>query len=132
MFISSWHHPLSVPSSTAHPVSVRGDPLTFGTQACNLSNHHIAVLDRQRVQAVPEILEPFLRLGTVHVVILPIMPPQSIQAWLWAVLLKNDFMLPDKDAELADVFVHSITLPQKVCDVNSGGGKLQVGDLPKF
>ena len=92
----------------------------------------IAVLDRQRVQAGPEIFEAFLRLGTGHVVLLPIMPPQGIQAWLWAVLLKNDFMLPDKDSELPDVFVHSNHPPQKVCDVNSGGGKLQAGDLPEF
>ena len=73
----------------------------------------IAVLDRQRVQAGPEIFEAFLRLGTVHVVILPIMPPQGIQAWLWAVLLKNDFILPDISLELPDVFVHSITLHKK-------------------
>ena len=45
--------------------------------------------------------------------ILPIMPPQGIQAWLWAVLLKNDFILPDISLELPDVFVHSITLPKK-------------------
>ena len=45
---------------------------------------------------------------------------------------KNDFMLPDKDAELPDVFVHSITPIKSVCDVNSGGGKLQAGDLPEF
>ena len=75
----------------------------------------IAVLDRQRVQAGPEIFEAFLRLGTVHVVILPIMPPQGIQAWLWAVLLKNDFMLPEISLELPDVFVHSNHPPQKVC-----------------
>lgn len=93
--------------------SGKGDPLILDAQAPNLSNHHIAVLDRQRVQASPEIFEPFLRLGTVHVVILPIMPPQGIQAWLWAVLLKNDFILPDKDSELPDVFVHSITLHKK-------------------
>ena len=91
----------------------KGDPLVLGTQAPNLSNHRIAVLDRQRVQAGPEIFEPFLRLGTVHVVILPIMPPQGIQAWLWAVLLKNDFILPDISLELPDVFVHSITLHKK-------------------
>ena len=45
---------------------------------------------------------------------------------------QNDFMLPDKDSELPDVFVHSNHPPQKVCDVNSGGGKLQAGDLPEF
>ena len=93
--------------------SGKGDPLILGAQAPNLSNHHIAVLDRQQVQADPEIFEPFLRLGTVHVVILPIMPPQGIQAWLWAVLLKNDFILPDISLELPDVFVHSITLHKK-------------------
>lgn len=93
--------------------SGKSDPLILGAQAPNLSNHHIAVLDRQRVQASPEIFEPFLRLGTVHVVILPIMPPQGIQAWLWAVLLKNDFILPDISLELPDVFVHSITLHKK-------------------
>ena len=64
--------------------------------------------------------------------ILPMMPPQGIQTWLWAVLLKNDFMLPDKDSELLNVFVNSIIPIKNVCDVNSGGGKLQVGDLPEF
>ena len=64
--------------------------------------------------------------------ILPIMSPQDIQAWLWAVLLKNDFILPDISPELLNVFVHSITPIKNVCDVNSGGGKLQVGDLPEF
>ena len=45
---------------------------------------------------------------------------------------QNDFMLPDKDSELPDVFVHSNHHPQKACDVNSGGGKLQVGGLPEL
>ena len=92
----------------------KGDPLVLGAQAHYIFKYHIAILDRQRVQAVPEIYEALLPLRTVHVVILPIMPPQSIQAWLWAVLLKNDFMLPYISPELSDVFVHSITLPKSV------------------
>lgn len=64
--------------------------------------------------------------------VLSIMPPQGIQAWLWVVLLKNDFMLPDISPELPDVFVYTITPFKSMCEVNSGGGKLQVGDLPEL
>ena len=60
--------------------------------------------------------------------ILPIIPPQGIWAWLWAFLPKLDSMLPDIIPE----FVHSITLHKSVCDVNSDGGKLQVFNLPEF
>lgn len=60
--------------------------------------------------------------------ILPIIPPQGIWAWLWAFLLKLDSMLPDIIPE----FVHSITLHKSVCDINSDGGKLQVFNLPEF